>query len=163
MPIIIGIDPGFDRMGYGLVSSDGLHETLLSYGCVTTPKSESLDERLLVLSEKLDAVLLEGKPECAGVEKLYFSSNAKTAMDVGQARGVILLALKKRGIRIIELTPLQVKQAVCGWGKADKRQVQSMVKTLLKIDHIPKPDDAADALAIALCASRHDAIAMRMI
>lgn len=155
MKITLGIDPGFDRMGYGVISTEGACDQLVAYGCLTTQKSTPFGTRLADLSCQLDALLSEHRPQAAGIEKLYFSKNVKTALDVGHARGVILLSLAKHGIPLVEITPGQVKMAVCGWGRADKRQVQQMVKTLLALPTIPRPDDAADALAIALCASRH--------
>lgn len=156
--VILGIDPGFDRMGYGYIVSSSVGERLLSYGCVSTSKEQTFGDRLLSLAEQLDELITQQKPDCAGIEKLYFSTNVKTAMDVGQARGVIILALKRHGIPVVECTPQQVKLAATGYGAADKRQVQSMITLLLKLKETPKPDDAADALAIALCASRNHAL-----
>lgn len=153
--IILGIDPGFDRVGYGYISASPQGEQMISYGCITTSKESSFGDRLLKLSKDLHALFRAQRPDYAGIEKLYFATNAKTAMDVGQARGIIILALKEHQIPFVELTPLQVKLATTGYGKADKRQVQSMVQLLLKLKEVPKPDDAADALAIALCASRY--------
>lgn len=155
MHLTLGIDPGFDRMGWGVISSEGSRDTMVAYGCITTPKSASMPARLESLSRELDALLLAHRPHRAGIEKLFFAQNRTTALPVGQARGIILLALQKNGIPIIEVTPSQVKTAACGWGRADKRQVQAMVAALLSLSAVPRPDDAADALAIALCASRH--------
>lgn len=151
---ILGLDPGFERIGYGFIECTGPKDQLLSYGCITTPKNIPFAERLNTIGHELEALLSQYKPAVAGIEKLFFFNNAKTAIDVSQARGVLLLTLVRAAIPIIELTPLQVKQATTGFGAADKKQVGHMVATLLKLPEIPKPDDAADALAVALCASR---------
>ena len=149
--ITIGLDPGFDRLGYGVIS--GVHAAPLhiAHGCLTASKTLPFDERLLQLANDLEAILKEHRPAIVGIEKLFFANNAKTVMAVAEVRGVIVLLARRFGARIHELTPLQVKQGVTGYGGADKKQVQSMVKTLLKLPERPRPDDAADALAIALC------------
>jgi crossover junction endodeoxyribonuclease RuvC len=151
MTLAIGIDPGTATTGYGLVRllpDGGL--VSVSFGILSTPKDAAPPARLETLFEGLDKILKKYKPETAAVEKLFFSRNVTTAIAVGQARGVVLLALQKAGIEAFEYTPNEVKQAVAGYGSADKRQVQEMVRTLLGLDSIPKPDDAADALAIAI-------------
>lgn len=151
--VILGIDPGIADTGYGLISIEGNDIIHLTHGSIKTHKTLSLPERLETLETELTNIVQKYKPNVAGVEELFFCNNAKTAFMVGQARGVILLTLIKNKIPTQELTPLQVKQGVTGYGKADKRQIQQMVKTILGLDDIPKPDDAADALAIAICAS----------
>lgn len=151
MTLALGIDPGTATTGYGLVRlrrDGGLVE--VSYGVISTPKDSAPPARLEMLFDELTKLLKKNKPDTAAVEKLFFSRNVSTAIAVGQARGVILLALQKAGIAAFEYTPNEVKQAVAGYGSADKRQVQEMVRTLLQLDSIPKPDDAADALAIAI-------------
>ena len=122
----------------------------VSFGIISTPKEATPPARLEMLFDQLNALLKEHKPDTAAVEKLFFSRNVTTAIAVGQARGVIMLCLQKAGIEPLEYTPNEVKQAVAGYGSADKRQVQEMVRALLQLDKIPKPDDAADALAIAI-------------
>ena len=150
MPIFIGIDPGLADMGFGVVSVSGGQEKCLAYGSIKTPAGQPTSERLLALFVKLGAVLDEYRPIRVGIEKLFFQKNVKTAMVVAEARGVIRLAVAQRNLSLIEMSPADVKLAVCGYGLADKRQVQTMVKTLLGLKEIPKPDDAADALAVAL-------------
>ncbi len=150
--IILGIDPGTATTGYAVIKHIKTQEyEILDFGTIQTPKSLSDSERLLMLQLDLAKIIKKFKPARAGVEKLYFETNAKTAMSVSQARGVVLLTLEKNKIPLQEFTPLQVKSAICGYGKADKKQVQYMVKQTFKLKKIPKPDDAADALAIALC------------
>jgi crossover junction endodeoxyribonuclease RuvC len=152
MTLAIGIDPGTATTGYGLVRElrDGSLEAV-DFGVITTPKSIPDAERLDLLYQQLTGILKQYKPETCGVEKLFFQKNISTAITVGQARGVILLALAQSGLNIGEYTPNEVKLAVAGYGSADKKQVQEMVRILLALPQIPKPDDAADALAIAIC------------
>ncbi|MCJ7432548.1 MAG: crossover junction endodeoxyribonuclease RuvC [Anaerolineales bacterium] len=151
MTLALGIDPGIATTGYGLVrlTRDG-ELVAVSFGVISTPKDSSAPARLEMLFDQLKTLLKKYKPDTAAVEKLFFQSNVKTALSVGQARGVIMLCLQKAGIEPFEYTPNEVKQAVAGYGGADKRQVQDMVRALLQLDSIPKPDDAADALAIAI-------------
>lgn len=151
MTLALGIDPGTATTGYGLVRlmPDG-ELVAVSYGIISTPKDASASARLEMLFDDLQKILKKHKPETAAVEKLFFSRNVTTAIAVGQARGVVMLALQKADIEPFEYTPNEVKQAVAGYGAADKRQVQEMVRALLQLDSIPKPDDAADALAIAI-------------
>ncbi len=151
MTLALGIDPGTATTGYGLVRlmPDG-ELVAVSYGIISTPKEASAPARLEMLFDQLNDLLNEHKPDTAAVEKLFFSRNVTTAIAVGQARGVIMLCLQKAGIEPLEYTPNEVKQAVAGYGSADKRQVQEMVRALLQLEKIPKPDDAADALAIAI-------------
>ncbi len=150
--LVIGIDPGTAITGYGFIRErqDGSLETV-DYGVITTPANTPLPDRLLELNEKLTELLVLHQPQSGAVEKLFFQRNVRTALSVGQARGVTLLALAQARVRIAEYTPLQVKQAVVGYGGADKQQVQHMVRALLDLAEIPHPDDAADALAVAIC------------
>jgi crossover junction endodeoxyribonuclease RuvC len=149
--LVLGIDPGTAITGYGLVheQDDGL--SLVECGVVTTPSSQPLPERLKMIYRGLSDVVRRFEPEEAAVEELFFSRNARTALSVGQARGVALLALADAGLPIYEYKPLEVKQAVAGYGGADKRQVQEMVRMLLNLERVPQPDDAADAVAVAVC------------
>ena len=149
--IILGIDPGIADTGYGIIEAVGNKITPITYGSIKTSKNLSLPERLVILEKELTQIIQKYKPVKAGVEELFFCNNAKTAFAVGQARGVVLLTLVKNNLPISEFTPLQVKQGITGYGKADKHQIQHMVKTILNLDEIPKPDDAADALAVAIC------------
>lgn len=152
---IIGIDPGFADMGFGVVTCNDSKLTCLDYGSIKTSKTISLSERLLKLEQGLQKIIEKHQPDKASVEQLFFCNNTKTAIAVGQARGVILLTLIKNKIPLVECTPLQVKQAVTGYGKADKKQVQQMVKIILGLKEIPRPDDAADALAMAVCGANN--------
>lgn len=151
--IVLGLDPGTARLGYGLIKKEGSTLTHIEHGCLETPAGMAQASRLFELSKLLDALMERHKPDLVGVEKLFFSKNVKTAMSVSEARGVILLAARSRGVAISEHSPQQVKQAVSGYGGADKKQVQAMITRLLKLAEIPQPDDAADALAIAYCAA----------
>ena len=151
MTLALGIDPGTATTGYGLVriESDG-SLVAVKYGVLLTPKESTASARLVMLYNQLRDVLNEYEPQLAAVEKLFFARNVTTALAVGQARGVVMLAIEQAGIEVFEYTPKEVKNAVAGYGGADKRQVQEMVRALLQLDSIPKPDDAADALAIAI-------------
>lgn len=160
--IILGIDPGTAIMGYGLIEQKGNLLNALEYSCWRTPAHTPLAERLLLLYNKIFPFLTEHRPDHIAVEELFFNSNATTAIAVGQARGIVLLAGAQQGIPVYEYTPLQVKQAVVGYGRADKKQVQQMVKGLLKLDIVPKPDDTADALALAICHAHSFALVRRM-
>jgi crossover junction endodeoxyribonuclease RuvC len=151
--IILGIDPGLADTGYGVIKVENQRLTALAYGSIKTKPSCGLAERLLALERELQKIINQFKPRETAVEELFFCNNVKTALSVGQARGVVLLTLRKNGLPITEFTPLQVKQAVSGYGQADKRQVQKMVQTILKLKELPRPDDAADALAVAISAS----------
>ena len=151
MTLALGIDPGTATTGFGLVRLDPDGELVaIKYGVILTPKDASASARLVMLYDQLQGLLKEYKPDTAAVEKLFFSRNVTTALAVGQARGVVMLSLEQAGIEPFEYTPNEVKQAVAGFGGADKRQVQDMVRALLQLESIPKPDDAADALAIAI-------------
>ena len=149
--LAIGIDPGTAICGYGVVESQGSRLRALQYGAIQTPPTLPTAERLLIIHQELDALLRYFKPQLAGVEQLFFSKNVRTAMAVGQARGVILLSIAAHGIRIEEFTPLQVKQSVVGYGKATKEQVMYMTQRLLSLEEKIQLDDTADALAIAIC------------
>jgi len=150
--LTIGIDPGTAITGYGLVreNEDG-SLTAINYGVILTGADQTMPQRLASLYKQLSDILLLHQPDNGAVEKLFFARNVRTALAVGQARGVVLLALEQAGVHLSEYTPLEVKQSVAGYGGADKNQVQQMVKVLLELDEIPRPDDAADALAIAIC------------
>ena len=148
---VLGIDPGTAITGYGVVEGDGDSLALTTYGAITTPANEPLAQRLQQIYHELQALITEWQPETAAVEELFFSKNARTALAVGHARGVALLALIDAGLPIQEYKPAEVKQAVAGYGNAPKGQVQGMVQLLLGLDEIPRPDDAADALAVAIC------------
>jgi len=151
MTLALGIDPGTATTGFGLVRLNRDGELVaVKYGVILTPKDASASARLVMLYDQLQGLLKEYKPDTAAVEKLFFSRNVTTALAVGQARGVVMLSLEQAGIEPFEYTPNEVKQAVAGFGGADKRQVQDMVRALLQLESIPKPDDAADALAIAI-------------
>jgi len=148
---IIGIDPGIAITGYGIIDKNRNNYKPVCYGKITTEPQQQTFERLIILYETLMEIFQEYQPQFAAVEELFFNKNAKTAMIIGQARGVAILAAANAGLDVYEYTPLQVKQAVAGYGRAEKKQVQKMVKLLLNLDEIPRPDDVADALAIALC------------
>jgi crossover junction endodeoxyribonuclease RuvC len=148
---VLGIDPGTAITGYGVVEGEGDSLTLTTYGAITTPANQPLAQRLQQIYRELRALIAEWRPESAAVEELFFSKNARTALAVGHARGVTLLALTDAGLPIQEYKPAEVKQAVAGYGGAPKEQVQGMVRLLLGLDEIPRPDDAADALAVAIC------------
>jgi len=149
--LAIGIDPGTATTGYGLVQEKDGSLTVLDYGVIQTAPELAMPERLLEIYRQLNRIILLHRPESSAVEKLFFQRNVRTALSVGQARGVILLALAEARLPVFEYTPLEVKQAVAGYGGADKNQVQQMVRALLSLNEIPQPDDAADALAIAIC------------
>lgn len=149
--LILGIDPGIAILGYGLVRYEANKFTVIDYGAITTNAGTQMSNRLLRLYEGLIDIIEMYKPDAFAVEELFFNKNIKTALTVGHARGVAVLAGVKSGLPIYEYTPLQVKQAVVGYGRADKCQVQQMVKILLNLREIPKPDDVADALAVAIC------------
>ena len=148
--ILLGIDPGYADMGFGVLQRVAGKEKCLAYGSVRTAKGESAEKRLAALHRKLSALVEKYKPDAAGVEKLFFSSNTKSAMQVAEARGVILACLELHGVPVTEFLPSHVKIAVTGHGAAKKPEMQKMVRVLLGLKDIPKPDDAADALAIAV-------------
>jgi crossover junction endodeoxyribonuclease RuvC len=147
---IIGIDPGTGILGFGVIDVDGSKFTLVDAGVIRTPVKEDDAIRLHTIYDELSEIIKDTKPTHMSVEKLFFARNVTTAMTVSQARGVVLLCAKQAGLEIAEYTPMQIKQAITGYGKADKKQIQEMVKLQLGLTAIPKPDDAADALAAAL-------------
>lgn len=149
--IILGIDPGIAIAGYGIIEYKSNHFNLIDYGTIKTTNAFALPDRLVKIYNGIEILIQKYIPEAIAVEELFFNTNVKTALIVGQARGVTLLAAAKSCAHLYEYTPLQVKQAVVGYGRADKSQVQYMVKTILNLQSAPKPDDAADALAVAIC------------
>ena len=151
---ILGIDPGVATIGFGVVDADRANVRLIQYGVITTPAGLPLSHRLCQISQDMCQLLEQFQPEEAAVEELFFSKNITTGIAVAHGRGVILLELERAGVPIFEYTPMQVKQAVAGYGGADKRQVMLMTQRLLKMKAVPRPDDAADALAIAICHGR---------
>ena len=152
--IILGIDPGIATIGFGLIEATRQKNTLLKYGVITTAAGLPLANRLLQISQDMDALIHQFHPDEMAVEELFFTNNVTTGISVAHGRGVILLSAERLGVPIYEYTPIQVKQAVVGYGRAEKRQVMEMTKRLLSLTKIPRPDDAADALAIAICHSR---------
>ena len=152
--VILGIDPGVATIGFGLIRAERGKNTLLQYGVITTPPGIPLSERLLQISRDMEQLLETFKPDEMAVEELFFTKNITTGIAVAHGRGVVLLAAEKAGIPVFEYTPMQVKQGVVGYGKAEKKQVMLMTQRLLNMRDIPRPDDAADALAIAICHSR---------
>ena len=148
---ILGIDPGYAIVGYGAVSYQNNRFTPIEYGAVTTPASRDFPSRLEQIYDEMAALLERLRPEAMSIEKLFFNSNTTTAIDVAEARGVILLAAKKQRVPIFEYTPLQVKQSVTGYGRAEKKQIMEMTRVFLGLEEVPKPDDTADALAMAIC------------
>ncbi|WP_350344422.1 crossover junction endodeoxyribonuclease RuvC [Proteinivorax tanatarense] len=156
--IILGLDPGIAILGYGVVKKEKHKLKPIDFGTIQTSKELDEPQRLLSLANSLEKLLDIYNPDVVAVEELFFNKNIKTAITVAQARGVILMVILKKGISLYEYTPLQVKQGVVGYGRATKLQVQTMVKTLLNLEKIPKPDDAADGLAIAICHNNFSAM-----
>ena len=152
--VILGIDPGYAIVGFGLLQHDRTAVSLLACGAINTEAGLPLPKRLLQIADDLDELIRQFKPDVMAIERLYFGNNVTTGIGVAQARGVILMTAERHGIPIFEYDPSQVKLAVVGYGKAEKRQVMDMTKRLLKLKEVPKPDDAADAVAIALCHAR---------
>jgi crossover junction endodeoxyribonuclease RuvC len=148
---ILGIDPGYAIVGFGALEYDGYRFAPTAFGAITTDAGTDFSLRLKDIYDDMNDLIELYKPEAMAVEKLFFNTNQKTGIDVSQARGVILLSAVNNSVPIFEYTPLQVKQSVVGYGRAEKKQVMSMVKTMLNLKEIPKPDDAADALALAIC------------
>jgi crossover junction endodeoxyribonuclease RuvC len=149
--VVLGIDPGTAITGWGAVRKQGDDLILVDYGTVNTSKDILLPQRLQTIHRELGEIISQHRPDAVAVETLFFSKNVKTALSVGQARGVALLAVAEAGIPFHEYTPLEVKQSVVGYGRATKDQVQQLVKMLLRLDFVPQPDDAADAIAVAIC------------
>ena len=148
---IIGIDPGYAIVGYGVIDYIGNKFKIVEYGAITTESNQNMNERFKSIHDDLNTIIERTKPEFLAIEELFFNSNQKTAINVAQARGVLLLSALNHGISVHEYTPLQVKQAVVGYGREKKKQVQLLVKSILGLEKVPKPDDTADALAIAVC------------
>lgn len=149
--IILGVDPGIATVGYGVVEYIGNKYKVIDYGAILTPSDELFPNRLKSVYDHLCDIIIKYRPDDLAIEELFFNKNVKTAIMVGHARGVEILAAVNYNLDVYEYTPLQIKQAVVGYGRAEKKQVQEMVKILLNLDKIPKPDDAADALAVAIC------------
>ena len=149
--IILGIDPGYAIVGIGVIEFVGNKFKPLEYNAITTPAEMPVPDRLQKIYQGIEYFINKYSPDAVAIEELFFNSNQKTAILVAQARGVIIVAAKNKGVPLYEYTPLQIKQAVTGYGRADKKQIQSMVKMILNLNAIPKPDDAADGLAVAIC------------
>ena len=149
--VILGIDPGYAIVGWGVVDCTGGRFTVRGYGAIATPAGMDFPQRLRIIYEDMNHVLDKYQPQVLSIEKLYFTNNKTTGIDVAQARGVILLSCAQRGLEVAEYTPMQVKQAVAGYGKAVKHQVMEMTRAMLRLPQVPKPDDTADALALAIC------------
>lgn len=152
--LILGIDPGYAIVGFGLVESQGVRQKLVACGAINTPAGVRLSARLFQISNDLEELICRFKPDAMAIEELFFNNNVTTGIGVAQARGVILMTAEKMGLPVYEYNPSQVKMSVVGYGKAEKRQVMDMTKRLLGLSAVPKPDDAADAVAIALCHAR---------
>lgn len=152
--LILGIDPGFAITGWGIIKKRRDTADLVSFGVIKTKAIESFSQRLKTLSQELDKIIKKYQPDILAIEDLFFYNNAKTAIKVGEARGAIILTAVNNGLPVYNFTPLQVKQAVAAYGRAEKKQIQKMVKVLLKLKTLPQPDDAADALAIAYCCTQ---------
>lgn len=148
---ILGIDPGYAIVGFGVTDYNGSKFMPIEYGAILTEAHTDFSQRLKAIADDMDFICERFKPDCMSIEKLFFTNNQKTAIDVAQARGVTVLSAVRHDIPIYEYTPLQVKQAVVGYGRAEKKQVMDMTRRILKLEQIPKPDDAADALALAIC------------
>ena len=159
---ILGIDPGYAILGWGVVEKVGNKFKAIDYGAITTDKDLPMTPRLELLYDGLRDIIADLNPQVAAIEQLYFNNNAKTAINVGQARGVAILACMKGGLDVSEYTPLQIKQALVGYGRADKKQIQFMVKTMLNLKAVPRPDDTADALAAAICHGHSAETGMRL-
>lgn len=155
MALFLGIDPGFAIVGFGLIESTNNKIRFLDYGIISTKANILFEERLHIIKTDLSLLLEETKPDAVGIEKLFFAKNTKTAIDVAQARGVILETVYSKNIPIFNFTPLEIKNNIAGYGSADKIQIQTMVKSILNLNFYPKPDDAADALAIAICTEKY--------
>ena len=149
--IILGIDPGYAIVGYGVIEYKNNHFTVIDYGAILTDAGTPFNIRLEKIYDGLCNIIVRHKPEAMAIEKLFYNNNAKTVIDVSQARGVIMLAAQKNTVPAFEYTPLQVKQSVVGYGRAEKKQVQEMTRRILALEKVPKPDDTADALAMAIC------------
>lgn len=149
--VILGIDPGYAIVGYGVINYNANRFSVIEYGAVTTAADVKFSSRLIDIYRDISEIIKRTKPDAMSIEKLFFNTNTTTAIDVAQARGVILLAAAAHNVPIYEYTPLQVKSSVTGYGRAEKKQVMDMIKNLLRLEKVPKPDDTADALALAVC------------
>ncbi len=149
--VVLGIDPGYAIVGYGIVEFNGMNFNTIAYGAVTTKSKTYFPQRLETIFKEIDVIIKKYKPDALAIEKLFFNTNTTTAIDVSQARGVILLSAQLNNVPIFEYTPLQVKQSVTGYGRAEKKQIMEMTRVLLNLKSVPKPDDTADALAMAVC------------
>ena len=148
---ILGIDPGYAIVGYGILDYSNTKFKVVDFGAITTPAGMDFNKRLELIYDQMMLLFSKYNPEALAIEKLFYNTNAKTVIDVAQARGVIMLSAQKNNVPTFEYTPLQVKQSVVGYGRAEKKQVQEMTRTILNLNSIPKPDDTADALAMAIC------------
>lgn len=148
---ILGIDPGYAIIGFGVLKHDKNRYTAMSYGNIRTESNLDMPKRLLIINNEVQQIISKYAPDSLAIEKLYFTTNQKTALAVAQARGIILLGAAKNNLPVFEYTPLQIKQSVVGYGKATKKQVITMITSILRLEHAPKVDDTADALAVALC------------
>ena len=148
---VFGIDPGSERTGYGCVETDGSRHRLMTCGAISAPASATFPEKLLVIHSRLATLLAECRPDCVAIENLFYATNVRSALKLGHARGVAMLAAVEAGVDVAEYTPAEIKRAVVGYGRAEKSQVQQMIKLLLGLAHAPSPHDAADALAVAIC------------
>lgn len=149
--LVLGIDPGTATTGYGVVDYRSGKEKLITYGTINTPAGMKMHLRLCIINQEIDRLIAEYKPDAVAVEEIFYHKNSKTVITVAQSRGVALMTAASAGVEVAEYTPLQVKQSVVGYGNAEKKQVQIMVQKILSMQQIPRPDDAADALAIAIC------------
>lgn len=148
--IVLGIDPGYGILGFGVIVTDGFKHKAVAYGAIETPKTTRFPERLAFIGDQIERLIAHYKPDAVAVEELFFQNNQKTAIMVAEARGVVLYVAEKTGVKLYEFTPMQIKQAITGYGKADKKQMQAMIAVHLGLKEIPKPDDAADALSVAV-------------
>lgn len=149
--VILGIDPGYAIVGYGLLDYKNNHFSIVTFGAITTQAGMPFNRRLEIIYDELNELIERYNPSAMSIEKLFYNNNAKTVIDVSQARGVIMLSAQKHELPVFEYTPLQVKQSVVGYGMAEKKQVQEMTRRILNLEKVPKPDDTADALAMAIC------------
>ncbi|MDR3186320.1 MAG: crossover junction endodeoxyribonuclease RuvC [Christensenellaceae bacterium] len=156
--VILGIDPGYAILGYGVVFSEHEHQHAIAYGTIETPKTQQFPVRLKYIGDEISKLIEQYKPDAIVVEELFFKNNQKTAILVAEARGVVLFVASLSEAKLFEYTPLQVKQVLTGYGRAEKAQVQQMVKLLLGLPSLPKPDDAADAIAVALAHARSNSL-----
>jgi crossover junction endodeoxyribonuclease RuvC len=156
---IFGIDPGSERTGYGCVETDGSRHRMVACGAISAPAHATFPEKLLVIHTRLAALLVECRPDAVAIENLFFATNVHSALKLGHARGVAMLAAVEAGVDVVEYTPAEIKRAVVGYGRAEKTQVQQMVKLLLGLSAVPSPHDAADALAVAICHGHAQALA----